>query len=235
MSSSESVEVPSAFVCYRLEATTAFDHIRRVMALVDRGVLNRNATLERLAAVAEMAHSETVSVAEIIPANQLLPRGARPFGWVDATGSRSLPRHRSDVDLLAALVCELGAGSSAVQATVVDDGNVWAQELRISLEWVWSENHPGKGQSAATALVVQDRFGGELVCAVNEGVIHHFNRFGDGTVLDLTRDRFTMWDPSPSETCDRETLVAARDVAQRYSELRDGLERYAEGALCGTL
>jgi ADP-ribose pyrophosphatase YjhB (NUDIX family) len=60
----------------------------------------------------------------------------------------------------------------------------------------WSEANPAWGQCAATALVVQDLLGGELVMAdVREADgtsagVHYWNRLMSGMELDLTREQF---------------------------------------------
>ena len=43
-------------------------------------------------------------------------------------------------------------------------------------------------------MIVHDRFGGEMLRTVNEGVVHYWNRVDDVDV-DLTRDQFDTWDP----------------------------------------
>ena len=53
----------------------------------------------------------------------------------------------------------------------------------------WSPHNRPWGQCAVTALVVQDRFGGELLRARVDGVSHYWNRLPDGSELDLTRER----------------------------------------------
>jgi hypothetical protein len=61
----------------------------------------------------------------------------------------------------------------------------------------WSEASAARGQCGATALVVQDLLGGELLVAEvrhadgsRQGV-HYWNRLEDGEELDLTREQFT--------------------------------------------
>jgi 8-oxo-dGTP pyrophosphatase MutT (NUDIX family) len=60
----------------------------------------------------------------------------------------------------------------------------------------WTDANPASGQCASTALVVQDRLGGELLMAdvyeadgSRQGV-HYWNRLPDGRELDLTREQF---------------------------------------------
>jgi len=60
----------------------------------------------------------------------------------------------------------------------------------------WSDANPASGQCASTALVVQDRLGGELLIAdVHEADgsrqgVHYWNRLPGGRELDLTREQF---------------------------------------------
>ena len=60
----------------------------------------------------------------------------------------------------------------------------------------WTAANPASGQCASTALVVQDRLGGELLIAdVHEADgsrqgVHYWNRLPDGRELDLTREQF---------------------------------------------
>jgi 8-oxo-dGTP pyrophosphatase MutT (NUDIX family) len=60
----------------------------------------------------------------------------------------------------------------------------------------WTDANPASGQCASTALIVQDRLGGELLMAeVREADgsrqgVHYWNRLPDGRELDLTREQF---------------------------------------------
>jgi len=60
----------------------------------------------------------------------------------------------------------------------------------------WTDANPASGQCASTALVVQDRLGGELLIAdVHEADgsrqgVHYWNRLPDGREVDLTREQF---------------------------------------------
>lgn len=60
----------------------------------------------------------------------------------------------------------------------------------------WSADNPSRGQCGTTALVLHDYFGGDLMFAevlyadgTKQGH-HYWNRFDDGTELDLTGDQF---------------------------------------------
>jgi hypothetical protein len=53
-------------------------------------------------------------------------------------------------------------------------------------------------------MIVHDRFGGEMLRTVNQGVLHYWNRV-DGTDVDLTREQFDTWFP------DDEIVTVDRD------------------------
>ena len=98
------------------------------------------------------------------------------------------------------------------------------------------------GQCAATALVVLDYLGGELLRtvattptvdtsstdgAVTEAAItsHYFNRLPDGTLLDLTRCQFprttTFTDAEPR---DRDYVHDGGSTARRYQAIADHID-----------
>lgn len=61
---------------------------------------------------------------------------------------------------------------------------------------LWHPGNPARGQCGASAFVVQDLVGGELILAevyfpdgTRQGV-HYWNRLPDGTEVDLTREQF---------------------------------------------
>jgi hypothetical protein len=95
---------------------------------------------------------------------------------------------------------------------------MWAMDT--SSDPGWSPATPSKGQCAVTAMLVQDLFGGDLLRVVNDGTSHYFNRLDDATIVDLTRDQFDTWDPSPSEVRERAYLESNRDTVERYERLR---------------
>jgi len=60
----------------------------------------------------------------------------------------------------------------------------------------WTTSNPARGQCGATALVLHDLLGGDLLLAEvtrddgsRQGV-HYWNRLPDGTQVDLTREQF---------------------------------------------
>lgn len=55
----------------------------------------------------------------------------------------------------------------------------------------WDELVPDMNQCAVTALIVQDRFGGDLLRApTGRGDSHYWNRLPDGREVDFTRGQF---------------------------------------------
>jgi hypothetical protein len=72
----------------------------------------------------------------------------------------------------------------------------------------WSTANPARGQCTATAFVVQDLLGGELLSAEvlnadgSRQGWHYWNRLPDGREVDLTREQFT-----PDETIQAPTVM----------------------------
>jgi hypothetical protein len=90
----------------------------------------------------------------------------------------------------------------------------WPQE--------WTPARPSLGQCAVTALILHDRFGGEICRTTNQGVLHYWNRV-DGIEVDLTRDQFEAWAPEEAVvTVDRDDLAASGPtLAARHRRLAD--------------
>lgn len=85
----------------------------------------------------------------------------------------------------------------------------------------YEPQRPSSGQSAVTALVVQDLLGGEIVRVENGGRSHYYNVVGDGEI-DLTRDQFDVWVPhGPAEPRRRDQLLSNASTLYRYELLRD--------------
>lgn len=101
----------------------------------------------------------------------------------------------------------------------------WAWTAQTSADPAgWTSKGPSYGQCAVTALVVQRRFGGELLRTVNAGVSHYFNRLPSGHEVDLTRDQFDVWAPTePVQTRTREYVLSHPDTAARYALLSAAL------------
>lgn len=90
----------------------------------------------------------------------------------------------------------------------------------------WHPGNPSRGQCGATALVVREVLGGELlqglVTAGGEPAGHHYwNRLPDGTELDLTRDQFR-----PGELVTRGEPVPVPDGPPRRCRGQHALLRH---------
>jgi hypothetical protein len=107
------------------------------------------------------------------------------------------------------------------------------QEIVDAIESSWCdktagyhwENNPSKGQCAATALLVQDLYGGLLVRGALGNIPHYWNELPDGTVVDLTRQQFGEDADKVEFICyrDREYVLGRGiyDTEERYEILRD--------------
>lgn len=107
--------------------------------------------------------------------------------------------------------------------------------LRSRLEQAWCEEtsasgtydarRPSAGQCAVSALVVADRFGGELLRTTCGGESHYYNRLPDGSIVDLTRDQFPVWAPGEVVVRERSYLEGNAKTMARYRLLLERLER----------
>jgi hypothetical protein len=110
----------------------------------------------------------------------------------------------------------------------------WCRDTaELSTQGYWSDQNPALGQSAVTALLVQDILGGEIVRSLVQGYgAHYANRLPDGRILDLTAIQFPeRTDVPPGETIDRATLVEGYppkrlDTVRRYELLVERYEQY---------
>ncbi len=93
----------------------------------------------------------------------------------------------------------------------------------------WSPNNPAHGQGAATALFIQDLFGGDVVWAYvtlpdNSKVLHYFNSI-DGQALDVTRSQFPKGTSIPKGNLRKSGqdtsayLLSDKDMVVRYTAL----------------
>lgn len=93
----------------------------------------------------------------------------------------------------------------------------------------WSTDNSAYGQCAVTALVVQDYFGGELLCARVDGISHYWNRLPAGLEVDLTRKQFGSNPHVPTgEVKSREFVLSFPETVDRYLSLRRALGLDAE-------
>lgn len=85
----------------------------------------------------------------------------------------------------------------------------------------WSRANPSWGQCAVTALVVQDFFGGILLCARVNGYEHYWNRVGDSWEIDLTREQFGTGSTEEGRSeASRDYVLSFPATLQRYLRLR---------------
>jgi hypothetical protein len=102
----------------------------------------------------------------------------------------------------------------------------WGTETCDPADLPWSAERPSRGQCTATALVLNDLLGGELLMAevvYDDGThqgFHGWNRLAGGVDIDQTRDQFdageTVLDP---EVATRPDDRPSR-VEDQYRELR---------------
>lgn len=90
---------------------------------------------------------------------------------------------------------------------------------------IFDAARPSAYQSVPTALVVQHRFGGDIIRVANGDRLHYFNRLPSGEVADLTRDQFDQWDPTEEVVQFHRELLAVADHSIRFAQLRFELER----------
>ena len=89
----------------------------------------------------------------------------------------------------------------------------------------WRPTAPAHGQDQVTALVVQDWWGGDIVCGqAHAGApaeqSHCWNRLATGVDIDATRSQFTATlTLTPGEVVARAALLADPDTTVRYTRL----------------
>jgi hypothetical protein len=83
----------------------------------------------------------------------------------------------------------------------------------------WQSGCGSRGQSAVTALLVEDRFAGEILRVRVGGGWHYYNRL-DGVEIDLSRNQFSVFAPrGKALVVGRDSLEADGEVARRYAVL----------------
>lgn len=91
--------------------------------------------------------------------------------------------------------------------------SLWDQQTADGL---WNASSPSKGQSAVTALLVQELFGGEIRCIEVDGRSHYFSLI-DGEHIDLTEGRFdTSVDFLKGKMVETSEILSNSDIANRY-------------------
>jgi len=82
----------------------------------------------------------------------------------------------------------------------------------------WSADNPACGQCDVTALVIQERFGGDILKTDVGGASHFYNRIG-GTRCDFTASQFTTLPTYQDELSSRDEVLAANPRTRRQYEL----------------
>ena len=84
---------------------------------------------------------------------------------------------------------------------------------------LWQSISPSQGQCAVTALVIQDRFGGNICRIPNiEGQSHYYNVVGE-SIVDLTAEQFSSDIKYDGEQQDCQTIMSSEDTKERFGIL----------------
>jgi hypothetical protein len=85
----------------------------------------------------------------------------------------------------------------------------------------WSCDNPARGQCAVTALIVQDFFGGDLLCAHINLTPHYWNLLPNRYELDLTKGQFkeVAISGAPIEST-RQLVLSSSTTRRNYKRLR---------------
>lgn len=95
----------------------------------------------------------------------------------------------------------------------------------------WQPTLPSNGQCAVTALIIQERFGGEIFRLPNvEGQSHFYNMIS-GRVADLTADQFSCDFSYTGEQQDTQKLLSNLETAKRFHLLKDRFAKVADAKL----
>ena len=92
----------------------------------------------------------------------------------------------------------------------------------------WSEDNPSVGQCLVTALVIQDRYGGDIYsCKVGNN--SHFVNIVNERIIDKTADQFggiskIKYISGSFKIRSRELLLKNKDVKTRYQLLKSKFE-----------
>ena len=93
----------------------------------------------------------------------------------------------------------------------------------------WSEDNPSVGQCLVTALIVQDKYGGDIYsCKVGNN--SHFVNIIDERIIDRTAEQFGGADKikyisSSFRKRTRESLLKNKDTQWRYELLKARIQR----------
>jgi hypothetical protein len=82
----------------------------------------------------------------------------------------------------------------------------------------WSADNPACGQCDVTSLVIQERFGGEILKTDVGGAIHFYNRIG-GDRCDFTASQFTTLPAYRDELSSRDDVLASSPRTRQQYEI----------------
>ena len=107
--------------------------------------------------------------------------------------------------------------------------DAWCRETaHPSYQDKWSEDNPCIGQCLVTALIIQDKYGGDIYsCKV--GRHSHFVNVIDNRIIDKTADQFggvtnIKYVVGSFRLKSRNDLLKSKHVRQRYELLKERLE-----------
>lgn len=86
----------------------------------------------------------------------------------------------------------------------------------------WSEENPAAGQCAVTALIVQEKLGGDIM-ACKVGRSSHFINVINGDIVDLTLSQFgenAKYVDNSFQYRTAKSLLKNKDVRERYELLK---------------
>ncbi|WP_430365587.1 YunG family protein [Trinickia sp. NRRL B-1857] len=98
---------------------------------------------------------------------------------------------------------------------------VWSADTS-SPTGAWSPSNPAQNHCSITALVVQDYFGGEILCTRTTGGTHFYNVI-DGKKWDITVSQFNEPIPYDDAVSSRESALADTSP-EKYALLTSRLE-----------
>lgn len=98
---------------------------------------------------------------------------------------------------------------------------VWSGDTSSPTD-AWSPSNPAQNHCSITALVVQDYFGGDILCTRTVGGTHFYNRI-DGKKWDITVSQFK--EPIPyDDTASSREMALADTSREKYALLTSRLE-----------
>ena len=101
---------------------------------------------------------------------------------------------------------------------------IWAADTS-SPTGVWSPSNPAQNHCSITSLIVQDHFGGEILCTKTSGGTHFYNLV-DGVKWDLTVSQFA--EPVPYDDTPSSRDAALADTSEeKYALMKARLAQAA--------